>query len=319
MGFLRIALAIMVLLSHTDLHYDFLSGHAAVAVFFVISGYYMQLVLSTRYNKHNLGARYWVNFYLSRYLRLYPVYCVSVVLMILMGEASHVHWASLQGIAAAFSNLTMFGLNMPSVQNIIVGPAWSIGVEVSFYILAPYILTRSSKILVALLVLGIAEHFLPYNTHLPFLTAIDMFMFGALAQRHGKAISIKAPAYILQFSSYVFIFVALFFVFVKFDPLMVKGSDNHLDTIIYPIVFAFLIPTLFAMSKKFPADRWIGDLSYPFYLFHMPVLLLLEKSLQGWELALSAILLTGTSSALVLLLEKRFLEPLRMRIAERTW
>ena len=82
MGTFRFVLAIAVMLSHIvaivgpsvvnreSLHILVWSGHAVFA-FFIISGFYMSLIINENYAKLPDGIR---RLYLNRALRLYPVH-----------------------------------------------------------------------------------------------------------------------------------------------------------------------------------------------------------------------------------------------------
>lgn len=69
MGRLRYFLAIMVVLSHTQVDFlGFAPGVTAVVSFFLISGYVMTLLIGRHYNSPDrIGL-----FYLDRAARLYP-------------------------------------------------------------------------------------------------------------------------------------------------------------------------------------------------------------------------------------------------------
>ncbi|MEZ6023978.1 MAG: hypothetical protein R3C16_11320 [Hyphomonadaceae bacterium] len=72
MGMVRFALAMAVVLSHLPLAtFQFLSGGLAVQCFFIISGFYMALVLDGKYKDVGL-------FYSNRLLRLFPTYFVMM-------------------------------------------------------------------------------------------------------------------------------------------------------------------------------------------------------------------------------------------------
>jgi len=75
MGSIRLFLACAVLISHaTALEISLLPGHAAVQVFFIISGFYMSFILS---EKHKTDA---ILFYTNRLFRLFPSYLLVLVL-----------------------------------------------------------------------------------------------------------------------------------------------------------------------------------------------------------------------------------------------
>src|SRR5436305_1691433 len=92
MGVFRIFLALSVILDHIDgSNIVFIPGPLAVQCFFMISGFYMSLVLGTKYS---LDRRVIGTFYLSRYLRLAPTYwCVLLLTLgiaFLRGRTSHI-------------------------------------------------------------------------------------------------------------------------------------------------------------------------------------------------------------------------------------
>jgi peptidoglycan/LPS O-acetylase OafA/YrhL len=99
MGFLRVFLALVVAVDHTNLApFGYLpfdgSGVAPVLCFFVISGFYMALILETKYRHVPGGIRL---FYLNRILRIYPSYLVVVLLTFAMmhvdGKTTIAYWA----------------------------------------------------------------------------------------------------------------------------------------------------------------------------------------------------------------------------------
>ncbi len=82
MGLLRVLLALSVVLSHLGGigGYAIAGGLAAVQVFYIISGFYMETVLREKYDpRRDLGV-----FYVSRALRIYSVYfaCLAISLMV---------------------------------------------------------------------------------------------------------------------------------------------------------------------------------------------------------------------------------------------
>ncbi|HYL19581.1 MAG TPA: acyltransferase family protein, partial [Burkholderiales bacterium] len=82
MGILRFMLAFAVFNGHANLPLGFsvVAGSTAVHCFFVISGFYMAMVLNEKYVPS--GASY-LDFISSRLFRLAPAYLTVVVLTIL--------------------------------------------------------------------------------------------------------------------------------------------------------------------------------------------------------------------------------------------
>jgi peptidoglycan/LPS O-acetylase OafA/YrhL len=80
MGTLRLLLAAAVVAEHSTPIFglSFTGGHLAVRLFFIISGFYMALILSTKYTADHPN-RYWL-FISNRFLRIYPCYYVVLFL-----------------------------------------------------------------------------------------------------------------------------------------------------------------------------------------------------------------------------------------------
>jgi peptidoglycan/LPS O-acetylase OafA/YrhL len=143
MGTLRFILALLVMLSHTGLTVGGLNpGVASVVVFYAISGYVMSALVAKHFSQPG-QARY---FYIDRLARIYPQY--------LFYAAAAAVWFFTIGHATPFlqhsptatdwvNNLLIVPLNFfmfnAADQFSLVPPAWSLGAEVLFYALAPWL------------------------------------------------------------------------------------------------------------------------------------------------------------------------------------
>jgi peptidoglycan/LPS O-acetylase OafA/YrhL len=119
----------------------------------------MSMVLNTKYA--GISVR---KFYVSRALRLAPVYFIGIALMLLVSWREILgFFYNLSGISKAFfltSNLITIGQDLPYVlcfptatgdcaypPAMTINPvSWSLAVEVGFYLLAPYIVTNPKKL-----------------------------------------------------------------------------------------------------------------------------------------------------------------------------
>lgn len=141
-GTLRLLLAIAVALSHWGwMPYGFNPGVPAVVVFYLISGYVVRALI----DRHRCAPKRLVVFYGDRLLRLAPQYLCYLALA---GSL----WAA--GVASPFlarapgswewlANLFVVPLNYFMFNGIdaftLVPPAWSLGCEIQFYLLAPWL------------------------------------------------------------------------------------------------------------------------------------------------------------------------------------
>ena len=91
MGFLRLLLAAAVVAEHSTpiCGASFTGGHLAVRLFFIISGFYMALILTTKYTADHPN-RYWL-FISNRFLRIYPCYYVILFLSLVFYAAASLY------------------------------------------------------------------------------------------------------------------------------------------------------------------------------------------------------------------------------------
>lgn len=195
MGAVRLFLALSVLVYHRVGQKSFLPsidiwplpGNSAVEAFFLVSGFFMSLVLTTRYADLPLRA-----FYASRALRLYPSYLLALAFAIalaplvrfgmhkvsygfpyMLGDIGN--WTSGEIVLWFFTNLGMLGKEIwffnggtwtdfvtPGHEAVlsrlntyqIISPAWSLSVELQFYLCAPFLARLRTR---TLLVVGLAS------------------------------------------------------------------------------------------------------------------------------------------------------------------
>lgn len=161
-GALRLILALFVVVHHVS---RVALGTAAVYVFFVLSGFWIWRMWTSKYS---LARSPYNTFIISRVWRLMPVFLfVSAVtlvgeLMLDSGFAEFLRAASSGQLShLAFSSLLILGYS--GLSFVPIGPAWSLDIELQFYIVAPlfvWLLSRwplrviATAIIVSMLFLG---------------------------------------------------------------------------------------------------------------------------------------------------------------------
>lgn len=190
MGQFRLFLAIAVLISHLGLPAPTLlvPGPVAVQIFYVVSGFYMGLVLNERYDRPALNRV----FYANRVARIDPVYLAFLALHLAVFCA--VQWSGgesplgpylqttvspLEKLFLALLNLTVVGQDIPfflSVRHghlaysddpfrqngmevfhfMAIPMAGSLALEIYFYALAPFIVRRPVRQIAAIAALSFA-------------------------------------------------------------------------------------------------------------------------------------------------------------------
>jgi len=330
MGCLRLFLAVAVVVEHAPLFgtVRLFGGTNAVEIFFMLSGFYMALVLDGKY-----GTASWTEistFYLSRFFRLWPTfllttlagYALWLVHYVRLGHAPMaagpiMEWAGVPfAIAARFSNVFMIGQDVPSWFHVSeagglrltfgmpwtlpdgslwagyareIGPAWSIGTEIWFYLLAPFLMRARSAALLVLAAAGLGLRYYMVEMrgltgYFFFPTQLPLFLAGALAYRARDTTFLKHRAMAL---------LPLIVVLGWTAAQWVVSIDRMFNWAFY-LVIALGLPALFASTKDYARDRTIGELSYPVYIVHMLLAGLLSATLRRWNL-------TATGELLLLL------------------
>lgn len=364
MGAFRVILALCVVVVHASPLPGLATLDAGLAVktFFMISGFYMALILAEKYPATREGRNL---FYTNRLLRIYPMYFLTLVFAVLFYGLASVKlghpadrlqfWAQAWGRGSGGA-LALVGLSQLSVVGLDVTPllgfspgdgfhlasagagagdvmawrfnflphCWSIGAELLFYAAAPLLAGLRTGTQAALaLVSGLAVWAIDRTGtllatqatyHLGILQ-LPYFLLGMLSYRmlRGTVLGrLPKPAAI----GLLLAMAALTF---SGWPAMGKATG-----LVYLAVAWTSIPVFFQGTRTSAADRWVGELSYPIYLLHVPVkwILLAARGVEkkdaaevgGWALVLATL---AAATAVVLLVD-RPLERYRRRRFERS-
>jgi peptidoglycan/LPS O-acetylase OafA/YrhL len=300
MGFLRLALAMSVVLVHVWPHEGppfLLGGELAVEVFFMISGFYMALVLSTRY-EHATGS-----FWLARALRIYPTYWIVAIAVVALwavaGDRFQIlaHQSGTMQLLTAFTNTWIIGQDATlwlalapdgvlhwtenfhdhaypqPLHFLLIPQAWSLSLELVFYAMVPFFNRLSTRSICVLVALSLSARALAYNrigldydpwTYRFYPFEISFFLLGMLAYRLYALRGIRLRAHWRQMAIVVAAAIVLFRFFP--DVSIYRLSINN--AVLFAIVF-LAIPYLFSGTIESGLDRFVGDLSYPLYLTHL--------------------------------------------------
>ncbi len=358
MGQLRVMLALAVLLEHTGgfAGYWMIGGSLAVQAFFIISGFYMGLVLNERYDRPELNRAFWTN----RAIRIYGIYFLFLALYVAVFAL--IHWRTgsspldpyLSGrfalgerIGFGLLNLTVIGQDLPlwltSTDGRLVwtggpftaGPdavfhfmaipvAWSLSLELIFYLLAPFIARRPWQQIALLMALSLVLRIAcaafglisdPFSYRF-FPFELALFLAGVLAyktwaarpevweQPWARGLALSLPLATLAY------------------PLLRGDWSADLffvpSRIGYLLLVACALPAAHGWSRNSKLDRLIGELSYPLYLNHLLVLGLLAGVVPVGPVRSILVALVALALAwLVARFVDARIEGLRRRIAAR--
>jgi len=309
MGLLRFFLALAVLSDHTK-GLPFISpvtNTIPVQAFFLISGFYMSLILHEKYVGTSGSYRLFIS---NRMLRLFPVYWIIATLIVCYslfqvsrgGNPGQLTYFFQHGdelgigswIYIVLSNLLIVGQDIimflgltpngglefvsdfrqtePQLWSfLIIPPAWSIAIEIMFYLVAPFILRQRLRIIILLIGISCALRIAAANIGLDHDPWTYRFFPFELALFLGGRVSYDIYKKLEHFSipkPLLLVVGGLFLVWTTcFEVLDLK--QQVASAVIYLLVLIPLVPILFSLSKHSKIDRFIGELSYPIYLSHL--------------------------------------------------
>ncbi len=313
MGILRLLLALAVVASHCGAIFgnNLVGGKVAVQSFYIISGFYMSLILNEKYIDKNTSYKLFIS---NRLLRLYPIYWAVLILTFLFwcfaefkshGQSqtifdvyASVHLNAYSIAYLIFTNIFIFGQDVvmflginPANGNLFftnnfwhttpgfytflfVTQAWTLGVELTFYLIAPLILRKNVIIIVCLISISLFVRFYlfyyvgfktdPWSYRF-FPSEIMFFLLGYLSYLGYK----KNKITILNSSIAYFLlaFIIMFTICFSNVPSGFESVFSMKEAFYFACITCF-IPFLFNFFKHSNVDRLIGELSYPVYISH---------------------------------------------------
>jgi peptidoglycan/LPS O-acetylase OafA/YrhL len=318
MGTIRILLAFAVIFSHTGSH-ALVGGEAALQCFYLISGFLISYILRNTAAYGNLR-----NFYLNRFLRIYPMYWAVALLTVMfyllaftLGIDHKLQTLLSLPLSAQLTlittNIVLFGqdaimfmglrenglvffldyrASSPQLWTFLLVPqACSLSVELTFYLCAPFILKNRTVLWTCLALsliargaammagFGLADpwsyRFFPFE--------LSLFLFGALAQ---QILLPRVERLCDAVPRLETVAVAVLLVMIVAFPL--DGHYYLLKKGLLLLVFVLALPFLFLFQKRNSWDRTIGELSYPVYICHWLMILILKYGLKMFHMELPA-------------------------------
>jgi peptidoglycan/LPS O-acetylase OafA/YrhL len=318
MGVIRFLLAMSVVVYHsyTLCGERFVGGTVAVQAFYILSGFYMALILQEKYKPGKGSYRLFLT---NRLLRIYPAYWVvllaavvaSLVVFSTSGKSLYLWAWQVHGDRMGFgmwayaiaANLLIFGsaammftqmdpktsqltlshdpyLSKPMTQHLLFVPqVWTLGIELCFYLVAPLLVRSKWWIQLLLIALSLAGRFLLHvTTHwdwdpwtyrfFPFELAL--FLTGSLCYQVYRRLEGKKVPMVASLAAWVAIPVCIWYF-----PHATWLAEDPRKWIFY-LSLAICLPIIFRFTKGMKWDRWIGELSFPLYIVHHLVMMLVK-------------------------------------------
>jgi peptidoglycan/LPS O-acetylase OafA/YrhL len=281
---------------HPALTFSGQYGATAVAVFFVLSGYVIAYVVSTRERSESAYAA-------SRLARLYSVVLPALAITYgcdAVGQWLHPEFYEIQKVlwnpVSWTSYLSsVFFVNEYQVfhfTSVVPGtnaPFWSLSFEASYYLLAGLVLfaPRRYALPIALLILVLA------GRTAAALLPLWILGFWVYIARASLAKLMRAPAALLVLSAAAIIAFPLLPAFASWDNFGVefpwgRKPFNRNLLLDYATAIAFAVHLVaaerllrgvqFISTRLERAIRWLGSTTFPMYAMHYPVLCLVAAT-----------------------------------------
>ena len=306
MGWMRFLLAAAVVFHHSTIpgSLPLVDGHQAVRLFYIISGFYMALILGRKYPLNRNGL--WM-FYTNRAARIFPIYwAVLIGAAVFYGAATiwtqripeRFQWYNALSagghrgflVGLGLSQLILVGLDGFSLFDFqgstlglggtviggktagflcLVPQAWTLGVELMFYLFAPILVTKKSRWLILIcgggfLIRTALSVWKPHESvslnYFWFPLQIPFFLIGTLSYRWMKCCPDLWRSRWARIGGgwMAFLFVLGYgWIPVGVAPLLSCAA------------MGLLIPALFQMDGR--VGVFLGNLSYPIYVVHILV------------------------------------------------
>ncbi len=290
MGLIRLLLACAVLWGHSagvtpTPILAFLNPYHAVQAFFIISGFYMALI-SKKY------SGMWMTFYINRYSRL-------IVSFWIVAFVSFFFWSHNpqfnQGITtdppllAIVSNFLLWGADLTQFFHhngsemtfwLMVPQSWSLGAELWFYLLVPFLVPLRTQTIMLIIAASIAIRIGINMTDLPFHpwqqrffpAELPFFLSGMLSHRF--YVWANKKKYIFNIHGVIALCVGVALITLIGHIPGAHVMETWKSFLVAATLF-LLLPPIFFITNKSKVDRWLGEFSYPIYLWHIIVIFFL--------------------------------------------
>jgi len=303
---LRGIASLWVLVGHISLlvhcHITLISSPGiGVDLFIMLSGYLMAKNYVERQQKEPWQRAETIKkFWIRRFFRIAPLYYLLLIIALIYGpwfgemretiahfysstatDTSRYTDQSLTNVLTHFSFL--FGL-LPEYSFNTVLPDWSIGLEMQFYLLFPFIMLVTLRFGYAASVIGImalccagryllADYYEAFEMPSMILIKLNMFLSGMLLAEAIRRKSLLYVAYaLLGPAASVVIGLEALRLQVIMEALMIVG----MSTILWKYQDDSLMARLIRLPRKLLNNRlstWLGDVSFSVYLLHLLIII----------------------------------------------
>ena len=271
-GAFRLWLALMIVLHHLS---GIEVGKAPVLAFFMLSGFWVHRVWTDRYSH---TRQPWLTFIVSRWWRIAPLLILATPLAVGMQWLTHDHDFALVATTPWLQALlpaTVLGYAQLPTRP--VGPAWSLDIEMQFYLVAPLLMPLVRRLRpAALLTLGflVFEWALMAHHGVVLTSFVPWFLLGMVAAqqrwvpsetmaRGSMALTLGLVAAVAAVPSLRAAYLA---------PHAPEYATFNL--LLGALILPFALATVTQRQRSDRTDSCLADQSYLVYMLHWPAITL---------------------------------------------
>ncbi len=321
----------------------FLTGSIGVDLFFVLSGFLLPYTIAKAQQKNHFSLP---AYFKKRFFRIAPAYYFALLISLIM---TPIYLANNTGLWNIGAHLLFIHNLWRDFHGAILGVGWTLGIEMQFYVLVPFLVLlffKQTKTMLLLLCLAFGmtwgyryslfHYYYPewdfWNKFIftdQLIGRIDQFILGMFS----AFIFLKRPdiIYRSEWASTLifFLFLAVYGLWIYYYSRISGGFWNHEYSVLFAhsvlgVIFSVLILSSFNLVgflHQFIVQRlfiFIAQISYGVYLWHLLIMKQIQSLPTSMIYKLSIVLIFTLIMALISYhyIEKPFLKPKKRRDAK---
>ncbi|MBX5184453.1 acyltransferase [Rhizobium sp. NZLR5] len=278
---LRGVAALLVVQAHVGLIFPGASVHVttmgseAVGLFFALSGFLMAHLYGSRpVTKENV-----LDFLVSRFARIYPVYLAAVLLVAMLSGIPNLDFVQpIMGGMDFVRHVFLLGSS---------GVFWSIPPEIQFYLLFPILWLclarphRYSGVIVGFAVVIVVDGLLELpGPGIMLVSKLPYFLFGALAGAMHPYWDRWTPSALTGI--FTLFLLAVFFAYRHLAPGFSPEFWSLQSAVAAAVIVALVArqPPIASNVLAAAPIRFLGTISFSLYLFHVPIMFLVHRTFE---------------------------------------